>query len=87
MFDLAVNLEGSGIVHLRSLGSPFRAKAAALLMHPLYRPLDVTNTCTPTFYSIDMLGEEFCCNGGIAENSRIGILGDILAVFRERMRQ
>ena len=69
------------------LGSPFRAKAAALLMHPLYRPLDVTNTCTPTFYSIDMLGEEFCCNGGIAENSRIGILGDILAVFRERMRQ
>jgi len=56
-------------------------------MHPLYRLLDVTNTCTSTFNSIDMLGEEFCCNGGIAENSRIVILGDILAVFRERMRQ
>ena len=48
---------------------------------------EVTNTRTPTFYSIDMLGEEFCCNGGIAENSRIGNLGDILAVFKERMRQ
>ena len=69
------------------LGSPFRARAAALLMHPLYRPLDVTNTSTLTFYSIDTLWNNLAAMEGIAENSRIGNLGDILAVFKERMRQ
>ncbi len=110
-------------------GSVAQVRGARKAAGELYCPLDVTNTYTSTFYSIDMLGKSpvamggiaknspyaptsfrlysrpprakpmICtgracpcpdlprADGGIAENRRIVILGDILAMFRARMRQ